>query len=104
MGGYLVGRLGQAVLVVFGVVTFVFVLLNLTGDPARLMLPVTASEADIQNFKHQYGLDQPLYVQYGKYLGHVVQGDFGNSLVRAGYPAMESVTDNLPATAKLARR
>jgi peptide/nickel transport system permease protein len=102
MGSYLLGRLGQAVLVVFGVVTFVFILLNLTGDPARLMLPVTASEDDIQNFKHQYGLDQPLYVQYGKYLGHVIHGDFGTSLVRTGYPAMESVTDNFPATIKLA--
>jgi ABC-type dipeptide/oligopeptide/nickel transport system permease component len=102
MGAYLIGRLAQAVLVVIGVVTFVFVMLNLTGDPARAMLPQTASEADIQNFRHQYGLDAPLYVQYEKYLTHVFQGDFGTSLARPGYPAMEWVTDNYPATAKLA--
>jgi peptide/nickel transport system permease protein len=102
MTTYILGRLGQAVLVVAGVVTFVFILLNLTGDPARLMLPPTATEGDIQNFKHQYGLDQPLYVQFAAYLGHVAHGDFGASLQRSGYPAMEAVTDKYPATIKLA--
>ena len=102
MGTYVLSRLAQAVLVVFGVVTFVFILLNLTGDPARAMLPVTSSEEDIQNFRHQYGLDQPLYVQFEAYLAHVVQGDFGKSLARNGYPAMQAVFDNYPATIKLA--
>jgi peptide/nickel transport system permease protein len=102
MSGYVVGRLAQAGLVVFGVITFVFILLNLTGDPARLMLPPTATEEDIQNFRHQYGLDRPLYVQYEAYVAHVLRGDFGTSLVRTGYPAMQAVSDNYPATAKLA--
>jgi peptide/nickel transport system permease protein len=102
VGTYLLARLGQAVVVVLGVVTFVFVLLNITGDPARLMLPPTASETDVANFRHQYGLDRPLYVQFGAYLGHVVRGDFGVSLQRTGYPAMAAVADNYPATLKLA--
>src|SRR5579884_1601249 len=102
MTAYLIARLGQAVLVVLGVVTFVFILLNLTGDPARLMLPPTATEEDIQNFRHQYGLDRPLYVQFSAYLGHVAHGDFGTSLQRSGYPAMQEVIDNYPATIKLA--
>jgi peptide/nickel transport system permease protein len=102
VSAYLVARLGQAVVVVFGVVTFVFILLNITGDPARLMLPPTASEEDVQNFRHQYGLDRPLYVQFGAYLGHVVRGDFGVSLQRTGYPAMQAVADTYPATVKLA--
>jgi peptide/nickel transport system permease protein len=102
MGAYILARLGQAVLVVLGVVTFVFVLLNITGDPARLMLPPTATEEDIRNFRHQYGLDRPLYVQFVSYLGHVAHGDFGTSLQRTGYPAMEAVADNYPATIKLA--
>jgi peptide/nickel transport system permease protein len=102
VGAYLAGRLAQAVLVVFGVVTFVFILLNITGDPARLMLPPTSTEEDIQNFKHQNGLDRPLPVQFAVYFEHVVQGDFGTSLVRTGYPAMKAVTDNFPATIRLA--
>jgi peptide/nickel transport system permease protein len=101
MGTYVAGRLAQALLVVFGVVTFVFVLLNITGNPAQVMLPPTATAADIQNFEHQYGLDRPLYVQYESYLVHVLHGDFGSSLVRTGYPAMQSVLDNYPATLKL---
>ncbi len=74
MAQYIIRRLLQAVLVVFGVVTVVFIILNLTGDPVRLMLGEQASEEDITAVRRQLGLDRPLHEQYFKYLGNVVRG------------------------------
>ncbi len=64
MGQYIIQRLMQAVLVVFGVVTAVFFLLQLTGDPVRLMVGEGAAEEDIVNIRHQLGLDRPLPERY----------------------------------------
>src|SRR6266540_1907559 len=102
MGRYIARRLLQAVLVVFGVVTVVFFVLQLTGDPVRLMVGESASEEDIANIRHQLGLDRPLHEQYLSYLRKVVQGDFGQSVRQRGRPAMGIVLDRYPATLRLA--
>ena len=60
MTTYIIRRLLQSVIVVFGVVTVVFFVLQLTGDPVRIMLGETASEEDIQNVKQRLGLDRPI--------------------------------------------
>ncbi len=102
MAQYIIRRLLQAVLVVFGVVTVVFIILNLTGDPVRLMLGEQASEEDITAIRRQLGLDRPLHEQYFTYLGNVVQGDFGGSIRQRGVPAMDLVLERYPATLRLA--
>lgn len=102
MAQYIIRRLLQAVLVVFGVVTAVFFLLQLTGDPVRLMVGEGASEEDIANIRHQLGLDRPLHEQYLAFLGNAIQGDFGQSVRQRGRPAMAIVLDRYPATLRLA--
>jgi peptide/nickel transport system permease protein len=102
MGQYIARRLLQAVLVVFGVVTAVFFLLQLTGDPVRLMVGEGAAEADIENIRHQLGLDRPLPERYVSFLSDAARADFGQSVRQRGRPAMEIVLDRYPATLRLA--
>jgi ABC-type dipeptide/oligopeptide/nickel transport system permease component len=101
MATFLVRRLFGAVLVLFGVAVTVFVILHLTGDPALIMLPPEASKADIATFRHEYGFDKPVLVQFGDFAVRAVRGDFGNS-IRHGDPAMSEALSRLPATAELA--
>ena len=102
MGHYIARRLLQAVLVIFGVVTAVFFLLQLTGDPVRLMVGDVASEADIENIRHQLGLDRPLPERYVSFVAGAARADFGQSVRQQGRPAMEIVLDRYPATLRLA--
>ena len=90
-------RLVQAVPVIWGVATIVFVLTRLSGDPVQLMLPDVASDEQVQAMRVRLGFDQPLLVQYATFLGQVLQGDFGSS-IRYHQPAMGLVLSRLPAT------
>jgi peptide/nickel transport system permease protein len=94
--------LWQAVIVIFWVVTVVFFILQLTGDPVRIMMGENSSEEDIQNVRHQLGLDRPLHEQYISFLVKAVQGDFGTSIRQQGQPAMGIVLSRYPATLRLA--
>lgn len=98
---YLLLRLLQSMLVVVGVLTLVFLLLNLTGDPVALLVPVGASASDIAQLRRSLGLDQPLYARYALFMLYAARGDFGES-VRYGQPALGLVLERLPATAALA--
>jgi len=102
MAQYVIRRLWQSVFVVFGVVTVVFFVLQLTGDPVRIMLGETASEEDIQNVRSRMGLDRPVHEQYVSFLVKAVQGDFGESIRQRGQPAMGIVMSRYPATLRLA--
>ena len=101
MVAFLVRRLFGAVLVLAGVTVAVFLILHLTGDPALIMLPPDASPQDVINFRHEYGFDRPVYVQFADFAAHAVRGDFGNS-IRHGSPAMSLALERLPATGELA--
>ncbi len=101
MTGFLLRRLAMSAVVLLGVAGIVFFSLFLTGDPAALMLPPDASRAEIDAFRHGMGFDQPVAVQFLRYLGHVLAGDFGTSL-RFGQPVLGLITERLPATALLA--
>jgi peptide/nickel transport system permease protein len=94
---YLLRRLWQAVLVLFGVSVVVFLILHLTGDPAALLLPPDATADDIARFRKAMGFDDPVAVQYLRFLKGALRGDFGESL-RHGEPAMTLVLERLPAT------
>ena len=101
MNSYLVRRLWQSVLVLFGVSVVVFLILHLTGDPAALLLPPDATAEDIARFRKSMGFDDPVAVQYVRFLKGALRGDFGESL-RHGEPAMGLVVERMPATFELA--
>ncbi len=97
---FLVVRLAHSLLVVFGVSLIAFALTHLSGDPAALLLPPSATPEDIALFRHEYGLDRPLPVQYLDFASRAVHGDFGRS-IRHGEPALSLVLERLPATIQL---
>ena len=100
MLGYLVGRVFQTVLSMLVVISIVFVLTRLSGNPVHLLLDVNASERDQQILMHHLGLDQPLPVQYGLYVKNILLGDFGNSVLTRR-PVTEHIWERLPATVEL---
>lgn len=82
MANYLVRRLLWMIFVLIGVSIIVFGLIHLTpGDPAQIMLGPSASMDDVRELQHQLGLDRPVVVQYGHWIGQAVQGDLGQSIV-----------------------
>jgi peptide/nickel transport system permease protein len=87
-------------IVVLGVYTALFLLLRLTGDPALLYVSEDAGPAQIQRVREQLGLADPLPLQYVRFLGRAVVGDFGLSL-RYNQPALPLVLAALPATLEL---
>ncbi len=97
---FLLIRLGRAVLTITLVVTFAFVVLRLSGDPAMLILNVDAPAEAIAAFRHAWGLDRPIWVQYLEYVRHAAIGEFGQSM-RDGRPAASLVWERLPATLAL---
>jgi ABC-type dipeptide/oligopeptide/nickel transport system permease component len=101
MTSYLLRRGWQSLLVLFGVSVVVFLILHLTGDPALLLLPPDATAEDVAKFRHDMGFDDPVAVQYMRFLKGALQGDFGQS-VRHGEPALGLVLERLPATFELA--
>jgi ABC-type dipeptide/oligopeptide/nickel transport system permease component len=100
--GYIARRLLLAVFVLWGVATVVFVLVRMVpADPALLIAGETATPDQLAALRAEMGLDRPMLVQYGTYLLDAVQGQFGNSYVRA-IPATEMIGQALPNTALLA--
>ena len=95
-------RIIGAIPVVLGISFLVFLLMHLApGDPVSLLLGEDATAAEIQRTRHEWGLDQPLLVQYWEFLSHAARGDFGNSL-KFGEPVTKLVFERLPATIELA--
>ena len=100
MRAYIAGRLATAVLVILGVSVVSFFLTFLTGDPAEIMLPPGATAVQIDKFRAEWGFDDPLPVQYWRFLKRAVQGDFGVSL-RHGQSSLPLIAARLPATLQL---
>lgn len=100
MTTYILSRLANSVLVVLGAVTIVFFLNYLTGDPVGQLLPPDATPQDRAELRAKLGYDRPLYEQYVRYMGRLVQGDFGQS-VRYRSPVMPLILQRLPATINL---
>jgi len=95
-------RLAYSVLALVGVVTIVFLLLHLSGDPIALLLPLdTTTPQDVTRFRHAYGLDRPLLVQYILYISRVARGDLGFSY-RYGQPVSALLRERVQATLTLA--
>jgi len=100
MLSYVLRRLVQSLLVLLGVSIIVFGLLHLTGDPTRLLLPLEAREEDVRQLRALLGLDDPLWVQYLRFLSRAVRGDFGLSF-KHQVPAVTLIFQTLPATLEL---
>src|SRR3979411_2686752 len=102
MYGYLIARLALVGFVLLGVTLLVFLVPRLTpGDPARVLLGPRATDQEVARLRSLYGLDQPMYVQYGVWLSHVVQGDLGES-IQLHRPVAAEVTDRFRGTLLLA--
>ncbi len=81
MTGYVVQRMLSLLPVLLGVTLLVFLVMQLApGDPAQIMLGPKATETSLAQLRHELGLDQPLHVQYARWLGRVLQGDWGRSI------------------------
>jgi peptide/nickel transport system permease protein len=98
---YVIRRLLYAMLTVLGVVTIVFILQRTTGDPIAVLLPADVPLEEQARFRAILGLDQPLHIQYVKFLMGMVRGDLGYSY-RQGAPALTLVLERVPPTLKLA--
>ena len=100
MATYILKRLGEAVLVCFGISVITFLLLHVAGDPVQFLLSIEAKAEDAAILRQSLGLDQPLYVQYVIFLKGLLRLDFGNSLfIRE--PALQLVLERFPATVEL---
>ena len=102
MTKYIIRRLLQTIPVLLGVSILVFSLMFLIpGDPARVMAGEGASTQTIENLREKLGLNDPAYVQYGRYLSNALQGDLGNS-VRSGRPVMDEIKFRFWTTVEVA--
>lgn len=101
MTRYIARRLIYSVLVLASLTVVVFFITHLIGDPARLILPLDATEAQYQALRSSLGLDLPLHIQFLRFVAQVLQGDFGKSIWQ-GTPALTVVFEHFPATLYLA--
>lgn len=98
---YIGERLLQAMIAIFGVLTIVFIVMHLSGDPTLLLVPQGASAEMIADLRHELGFDRPIWVQYVDYLTDLIRLDFGESVVQR-VPAIDIVASRLPYTIQLA--
>jgi peptide/nickel transport system permease protein len=102
MTRYLLKRLRQSVITLFLVSIVVFAGIRaLPGDPALALAGEDRNPKVLAAIRQAYGLDDSVFVQYGRYLGHAVTGDFGTSS-RTGLPVSHAITEALPITLELA--
>ena len=93
-------RLMRAVITSLAVVTFAFVVLRMSGDPAQVMLGPDVPQDAVDAFRKAWGLDQPIWIQYLAYIKSIFTGDFGVSM-RDKASALHLVLERVPATLQL---
>jgi peptide/nickel transport system permease protein len=94
---FILQKIARALLTILLLVTTVFVVLRLTGDPAVYVLGLDADPLALDAFRHRWGLDQPIMTQFFQFLKNCLQGDFGYSYFEER-DAFEAVLERLPAT------
>jgi len=100
---YVLQRLLFAVPLIFGVLTLTFFIIRLApGDPAAFFIQPGVSPNVAEQIREQYGLNDPVYIQYVKWLGSILQGDFGRSFSRAQQPVVEVIAQAMPVTITIA--
>lgn len=99
MASYIIRRLIMTIPLLLGITVLAFFIMQIApGDPTSLLIDPRIRTEDLQPYIQKYGLDQPIHVQYIKWLGNMLQGDFGNSLIRQGVPVSELIMARLPNT------
>lgn len=102
MARYLLNRLWQTAVVLLGVTLITFIMLNvIPGDPVAVMMEKKADEATIERIREQMGLNDPLLVQYGRFVSSAVTGDFGTSYFQKR-PVSDIIATGFTITGKLA--
>jgi peptide/nickel transport system permease protein len=101
LGQYVLRRILLCIPTLLGISLFTFLLVHLSGDPADIVLPYDVTEETRQAFREKHGLDKPLWIQYYRFCGNILKGDFGQSL-RFEVPAGKLVLERLGATTELA--
>lgn len=105
MSSYLVFRVFKGLLVIFLISIITFVIMRLMpGDPVFLLLgegSVNITDEQIAAINRKWGLDKPYYQQYLIWAGNLVQGDFGESIIRTGVPVSQMILEAVPVTLKL---
>ena len=99
---YIVRRLFQLIVVIFGVTIITFVIMFLIpGDPAQMLAGKSPTPGKIALIRSELGLDKPIYVQYGRFVNRLAHGDFGTSY-QTDRPVSAMLKENIPYTAQLA--
>ena len=101
MTRFLILRLLRAIVVIWGVITVVFIVLRLSGDPIALLVPPEASAEEVDRLRDEKGLNDPLPIQYGVFIRDAMTLDFGDS-IRYRQDAFRVVVDRIPATLQIA--
>jgi ABC-type dipeptide/oligopeptide/nickel transport system permease component len=101
MTAYIARRLVQVIPVLLGITLVAFVLVRLTGDPAAIMLPPETPKEAVAAFRAEFGLDLPLPIQYARFVGNALRGDFGRS-IRYREPVADLFKERVAATLELA--
>ena len=97
MLAFVIKRVLQSVVVLFVMSLIVFSMINLVGDPVDMLVNPESLPDEIERVRRDFGLDQPVYVQYWKFLTGAMSGDLGNSFV-FGRPALALIIERFPAT------
>jgi peptide/nickel transport system permease protein len=101
MQRYILSRLVQSILILFGVLCIVFFMLQVSGDPVSLMVSRNTSPEKLERLREEMGFNRPMIVQFAEFATDAIRGDFGIS-VRHKQPAMKLILGRLPATVELA--
>ncbi|NBI28524.1 ABC transporter permease [Chengkuizengella marina] len=99
MTTYIIRRLVMAIPLLIGITIISFAIVQMApGDPTSLLMDPNISPADRAKFMEKYGLNDPIYIQYFKWVGNMLQLDFGSSLLKKGTPVTELIMNRLPNT------
>lgn len=99
MTTYIIRRCLMAIPLLFLISVISFGIMKMApGDPTALMMDPMIKQENLEAYKESYGLNDSIVVQYGRWLGNMVQGNFGESFIRQGVPVSELITARLPNT------
>src|SRR5688572_18432912 len=101
MLAFILRRLGQSILVMLAVAFIAFMVFRYVGDPVTSMLGQDSTIADIEDLRQRLGLNDPFYIQFIRFVGNALQGEFGISY-RLQQPVSQLILERLPATIELA--
>ena len=101
MQRYIIIRLGQAIFVIFAVSIIIFGLTRASGNPVDILAPLNATPDDLERIREFWGLNEPLYVQYWRFISEAFQGNLGNSIKWPGQTATELIGSRAMATLEL---